>query len=141
MEPQFLPCAAQVVGVQVVPQTLRTPPPPQVWGEVQEPQLTVPPQPSEMQPQLLPVAEHVVAVHPQTFGVPPPPQVWGAVQEPQFRVPPQALEMEPQFLPCAAHVVGVQVAPPLLWRASRYEPLPELLAHSWALSTDVPSPH
>ena len=43
-EPQFLPSAAQLVGVQ--PQTLAVPPPPQVWGEVHVPQLRVPPQPS-----------------------------------------------------------------------------------------------
>jgi hypothetical protein len=33
MSPQFLPCAAHVVGVQ--PQTPGVPPPPQVWGSVQ----------------------------------------------------------------------------------------------------------
>src|SRR5262249_44979778 len=63
IEPQFLPWAAQVVGVQAgAPQTLAVPPPPQVWGEVQEPQLRVPPQPSLIEPQFLPWAEHVVGV-------------------------------------------------------------------------------
>jgi hypothetical protein len=52
MLPQFLPWAAQVVGVQEpVPQTLAVPPPPQVWLDPQVPQLTLPPQPSGMLPQ------------------------------------------------------------------------------------------
>ena len=46
-----------------LPQTLATPPPPQVWGEVQVPQVSVPPQPSEMVPQFLPCAAQVVGVH------------------------------------------------------------------------------
>jgi len=52
MLPQFLPCAAQVVGVQ--PQTLAVPPPPQLLGLEQLPQLRLPPQPLEMEPQSLP---------------------------------------------------------------------------------------
>jgi hypothetical protein len=52
MVPQFLPSAAQVVGVQ--PQTLGVPPPPQLWFPEQVPQLIEPPQPSEMVPQFLP---------------------------------------------------------------------------------------
>jgi hypothetical protein len=64
MLPQFLPCAAHVVGVQVLPppQTFAVPPPPHVCGEVQLPQLNVPPQPFEMLPQFLPCAAHVVGV-------------------------------------------------------------------------------
>src|SRR5215510_9650338 len=74
MVPQFLPWAAQVVGVQGagVPQTLATPPPPQVWGAVQTPQVSVPPQPSGMVPQFLPCAAHVVGV-PAHVSVPPQP--------------------------------------------------------------------
>ena len=48
MVPQFLPCAAQVVGAQT--QTLAV----HVSDEAQAPQLNVPPQPSEMVPQFLP---------------------------------------------------------------------------------------
>ena len=44
------------------PQTLATPPPPQVWGDVQLPQLSVFPHPSVMEPQFFPCAEHVVGV-------------------------------------------------------------------------------
>ena len=48
MEPQFLPCAAQVVGVHGRVQVLFA----HVWPLGQEPQLSVPPQPSPMVPQL-----------------------------------------------------------------------------------------
>jgi hypothetical protein len=85
-EPQFLPRRAQnwafVSGVQLVPQTLGVPPPPQVCGAVQvpqeetvrgAPQLSVP----ETEPQVLPrrvqnwaFVSGVQAV-PQTLGVPP----------------------------------------------------------------------
>jgi hypothetical protein len=44
MVPQLAPWTAQVVGVQ--PQASGTAPPPQVWGKVQMPQLSLPPQPS-----------------------------------------------------------------------------------------------
>src|SRR4051812_17268061 len=37
-----------------IPHTLATPAPPQVWGAPQLPHWSVPPQPSEMLPQLLP---------------------------------------------------------------------------------------
>jgi hypothetical protein len=74
--PQFLPCAAHVVGVQ--PQTLAVPLPPQLCGEEQLPQLKVPPQPLEIVPQFLPAAAQVMGeqvLPPQTLAVPPPPQV------------------------------------------------------------------
>src|SRR5262245_15176486 len=45
------------------PQTLATPPPPHVCGAVQEPQLSVPPQPLAIEPQFLPCAAQVVGVH------------------------------------------------------------------------------
>jgi hypothetical protein len=48
--------------VVVVPHTLATPPPPHVCGEVQVPQLSVPPQPLATEPQFFPRAEHVVGV-------------------------------------------------------------------------------
>ncbi|HZJ56303.1 MAG TPA: hypothetical protein VFD38_19330 [Myxococcaceae bacterium] len=55
MVPQFLPWAAQVVGVQLpVPQTFEVPPPPQVSPAPQLPQLTLPPQPSGTLPQFWP---------------------------------------------------------------------------------------
>ena len=50
--------------VDAVPllQTLGTPPPPHVWGAVQEPQVSVPPQPSEIVPQFVPCAAQVVGL-------------------------------------------------------------------------------
>lgn len=52
MVPQFLPSAAQVVGLQ--PHTLGVPLPPHELGPLQVPQSSVPPQPSEIEPQFLP---------------------------------------------------------------------------------------
>ncbi len=51
------------VDVVPPPHTLATPPPPQVWGAVQVPQVSVPPQPSEIVPQFFPCAAQVVGVH------------------------------------------------------------------------------
>ena len=51
------------VDVLPPPQTLATPPPPHVCGAVQEPQLSVPPQPSAIEPQFFPCAAQVVGVH------------------------------------------------------------------------------
>src|SRR2546427_4668714 len=45
------------------PQTLAIPTPLHVWGAVQDPQTSEPPQPSKMVPQFLPCAAHVVGVH------------------------------------------------------------------------------
>ena len=82
MVPQFLPCAAQVVGVQ--PQTFKGPPPPHEFGRVQEPHCSVPPQPSSTAPQFLPSDAQVALVQPHTLGAPPPAQVFGAAQVPQL---------------------------------------------------------
>src|SRR5438094_5834292 len=56
---------AVTVSVAVVgaaPQTFATPAPPQVCGVVQAPQVSVPPQPSEIAPQFFPCAAQVVGV-------------------------------------------------------------------------------
>src|SRR4051812_28634537 len=51
-------------GVAVgAPHTLATPAPPQVWGAAQLPHWRVPPHPSGVLPQVLPVAAQVVGVH------------------------------------------------------------------------------
>ena len=74
----------------------------QIWPLGQVPQSSVPLQPSEMLPHVLPWAAQLVGVQPQTLGVPglPPPQLFGAAQAPQFRSgPPQPFGMLPQFLP------------------------------------------
>lgn len=57
------------VGAAVSPHTLATPPPPHVWGAVQDPQTSVPPQPSGIVPQLAPCTAHVVGVHATGAGV------------------------------------------------------------------------
>src|SRR5438552_2924838 len=55
--------SAAVTGAGApVPQTFATPPPPQVRGAVQTPQVSVPPQPSGMVPQFFPWAAQVVGV-------------------------------------------------------------------------------
>jgi hypothetical protein len=50
--------------VAALPQTLFTPPPPHVWGDVQVPQFNVPPQPSASVPQFALWAAQLVGVHP-----------------------------------------------------------------------------
>src|SRR5262249_34039569 len=113
--PRPVAVRVSVAVVGAAPHTLGTPPPPQVCGAVQTPQVSVPPQPSGIVPQFFPCAAHVVGVHaapPQTFATPPPPHGWGAVQAPHLGVPPQPFAMLPQFLPCAAQLVGMQVVAP-----------------------------
>jgi hypothetical protein len=56
-------------GAGVRPQTLARPPPPHVWGAVQDPQTSEPPQPSRIVPQVAPCAAHVVGVHTAVDGV------------------------------------------------------------------------
>jgi hypothetical protein len=94
MDPQFLPCAAHVVGVHVfVTQTLLV----QVWLVLQVPQLSVPLQPSGMDPQFLPCAAHVVGVQPPVWQVPLT-QVC-PVGQVHVMVPPQPSDTLPQALP------------------------------------------
>ncbi|HXX17274.1 MAG TPA: hypothetical protein VEJ47_20400 [Candidatus Eremiobacteraceae bacterium] len=77
----------------------------EVVGAVHDPQLRVPPQPSETEPHACRAAQ-VVGVQPQTLATPLPPHVLGAEHDPQLRVPPQLSDIEPQFC-CAVQVVGV----------------------------------
>jgi hypothetical protein len=116
-----LPPGGHVVKSGVQPQTLGTlgVPPPQVWGAVHEPQLTIPPQPSKIGgPQFLP--SHSVALRTalqQTLGevVSPcaglPPHGAGAVQVPQLITVWQLLVSVPQ-LSGAGHVMQFGVQPP-----------------------------
>jgi hypothetical protein len=124
--PQFLPTRAQNVGfvsaTQFGPQTLATPPPPQVIGIAQVPQfvaMRVAPQlsvPVKL-PQLLPsrmqnaISDSGVHMTPHTFTVPPPPHVCGAMQVPQLdavRIAPQlsGAVTIPQVLLSRAQNVG-----------------------------------
>jgi len=97
------------------PQTPGMPPPPQVSGAVQVPQLRVPPQPLPLEPQLMPSSWHVCGVQlppsmkPHCPGVPPPPHVWGGVQGPQLMAPPQPSPAGPQPMFCCAQVWGTHV--------------------------------
>src|SRR5688500_13575902 len=95
--PQFLPCSAQLVGLQQAP-----------WWHIswsaQSPQRSVPPQPSLIWPQVMPFSAQLVGtqlVHTLFRHVSP------AAHTPQFTASPeQACEIEPQFLPCATHSAG-----------------------------------
>ena len=89
-----MPCAAHDVGVHDAasgyPHWPGTPPPPQVCGDVQVPQLSRLPQPSPAGPQVMLCAAHVCAWQPPPSGqphwpeTPPPPHVCGGVQLPQL---------------------------------------------------------
>jgi hypothetical protein len=57
IEPQFLPSAAHVVGLQ--PHTPGVPLPPHVWNPLHVPHEIVPPQPSSCVPQLWPPVQVV----------------------------------------------------------------------------------
>jgi hypothetical protein len=75
--PHLLP---HVFGVQ--PHLFAVPPPPQVIGAVQVPQLTEPPHPSGRVPHSAPALEHDGFGHPHLPGSPPPPQEAGAWHPP-----------------------------------------------------------
>jgi hypothetical protein len=94
-----------------------TPPPPQAAGDVHDPQLQMPPQPSATVPQLLPahavpcgVFVHVGVA--QTLGFPWPPQTVVPVQfdVPQLTMPPQPSGIVPHWF--GPHVVAGAHGPP-----------------------------
>jgi hypothetical protein len=104
------------------PQTLGTPPPPQIVPAAHVPQLAMrPPQPSETGPQFLPSSAQVFGTQllppspeddeapmPHRLG-PPPPHVWPAAHVPQEAMtPPQPSPCAPQFTPRVAQVFGTQ---------------------------------
>src|SRR5262245_14453607 len=94
-------------AVEVVPppQTLVTPPPPQVWGAVHVPQVSVPPQPLEIVPQFLPCAAQVVGVQPAA----------GVTVKTAVTVPLLAAVMVTRFVAVTAEVLTVKLA--LVWPA------------------------
>src|SRR5260370_10266403 len=102
------------------PQRLATPPAPQAWVAGQFcPQLTVPPQPSGIRPQLFEL--HTRGVQPQVWLFW---QMLGSMQLPHEMVPPQPSAMLlPQLYPAEAQVVAVQPQtlavppPPQVWGA------------------------
>jgi hypothetical protein len=85
---------------------LGVPPPPQVVPLPQVPQLSVPPQPSEMAPQFLLEAEQVVGVH-ATHALVLWLQVIPPVHPPQSMKPPHPSGTAPHW-PLAQVVAGVQ---------------------------------
>src|SRR5207237_4872092 len=71
VEETVSPARPVAVRVSVGPQTFAMPPPPQICGAVQVPQVSVPPQPSRIVPQFFPWAAQVVGVQVQPgMGVP-----------------------------------------------------------------------
>src|SRR5262249_58718271 len=63
-------------GGVTLPERFGVPAPPQVGGAVQAPQVSVPPQPSEIVPQFFPCAAQVVGVQTGTLVIVPCQRVW-----------------------------------------------------------------
>src|SRR4051812_30387636 len=98
--PHSTPCVSQLSALQVpgpTPQWLATPPPPQVSGVLQVPQLAtpplwpaMPPQPSPTWPPPAPWSVQLAGTHeppPQWLATPPPPQVCPPVHAAQGAMP------------------------------------------------------
>ncbi len=130
--PRRVQNAASLSCVQ--PHAFAVPPPPQVCGQVQvpqldtvrpAPQLSVPERPPQVAPRRVQNAASLSCVQPHTFAVPPPPQVCGQVQvpqldtvraAPQLSVPERPPQVAPRRVQNAASLSCVQpqtfVAPP-----------------------------
>ena len=96
---------------QEQPHTWATPPPPQVSGEVQEPQSTTP-HPVLKGPQEAPRFAQDFARHPHWFVSPPPPHVFGVSHSPQGIASAQPSETQPQEAPSWVHDLGLHVPVP-----------------------------
>ena len=108
--------SAQVLRVHGgVPHTLAVPPPPQVSGRLQVPQLSELPQPSPWVPQVTPSSVQVLGVQatvePHWLGVPPPPHVPASPQPPQSSGLPQPSPAGPQLKPSSEQVFGMHGDP------------------------------
>jgi hypothetical protein len=107
--PHAAPRSLHVLGVQGIIPHRFGPPPPQTWGDVQAPQLRVPPHESLIVPQSNLALAQDAAVHPHLLSVPPPPQVTPAcAQLPQSTMWPQPSETVPHSAPSSGQVNGVQ---------------------------------
>ena len=95
-------------------------------GLLQEPQSSVTPQPSLIEPQVFPCAWHVVGVQPQLPGVPPPPQVWGAVQLPQVPSQPSGPHAFPPQSGTQAQARHVPPSQQPSWQAPQSTACPQL---------------
>jgi hypothetical protein len=106
------PQSVTVLGLHPLspPHTLGVPPPPQLCGGVQFPQLRRPPHPSASGPQeFAGKSVHVFGVQldrpvPHLLGLPPPPHFSGAWQVPHWISFPQPSPAGPQSSPRSAHV-------------------------------------
>jgi hypothetical protein len=110
IDPHSAPSSAQDLGLHA--QTPCTPPPPHVLGEVQVPQESDFPQPSDASPQSSPSVVHVFGVHvpvPQVFG-PEPPHVSPAGHVPQSSVFPQPSGKLPQLAARSLQVFGTHAS-------------------------------
>jgi hypothetical protein len=115
------------VDVVPPPQTLATPPPPQVWGAVHVPQVSVPPQPSAMLPQFFPCAAQVVGVQ----------LAAGFTVKTADAVPLLEAEMVTRFVAVTAEVLTVKLA--LVWPAGT-RTLPGTVATAELLERNTPTP-
>jgi hypothetical protein len=96
------PYGSVVQGCGVHPHMLLTPPPPQVFQPEHEPQLMVPPQPSDRFPQFFPCAAQVVGTHTHE----PERQLSFPEQVPQSSVPPQPSSGVPHPTPRSSQLAG-----------------------------------
>ena len=101
--------------------TLAAPPPPQISLFEQVPQLSVPPQPSEMCPQFLPWALQVVGLQQMFLS-----HFSPIVQLPQLSFPPQPSSALPHCRPSSAQVLGTQALHTLFEQISPGRQLPQL---------------
>jgi hypothetical protein len=115
MVPQFFPAPHAAIGVHVLAHVPLEQTVPAEHAPFSAPQLTAPPQPFGIVPQLRDpqAAAALCGAQPQTPATEglPPPQVCGAVQLPQLIVPPQPSAAVPQFLLPQASALDFGVQP------------------------------
>jgi hypothetical protein len=87
--------------------------PPQTWPPLQIPHSSVPPQPSPIGPQYLPLGAmlQVIGTQPGEKQMPPR-QVWPSGHDEQTSARPQPSPIRPQYLTVPLHVSGMQLGPP-----------------------------
>jgi hypothetical protein len=93
-------------NVHVQPHWLSTPPPPQVSGAVQSPQLTSP-HPVLIAPHDAPSWEQDLGVQPHWLITPPPPHTSGVAHSPQSSASLHPSEMNPHAAPSCAQLLGM----------------------------------
>src|SRR5438445_66816 len=148
------PARPVAVRVSAGPQTFAIPPPPQICGAVQVPQMSVPPQPSRIVPQFFPWAAQVVGVQVQPgMGAPthaPPahasPEVQGlpSLQGRLFGVFTQPIagsqESSVQALPSLQLSAGPPTHTPAVHTSAVVQALPSLQSAMFGVAAHVPAP-